>query len=79
MVIRHPFDKIGHQLPAMNGSVFKTGARVTSLSCLPSKSNGSSGGGGFDGYRMPPTLKSCEAHPSESIRRQPNPWKKTKG
>ncbi len=46
------FDQIGHQLTAVDGSVFKTAVRVASLSWLPSKGNGTSGGRRVDGYRM---------------------------
>ncbi len=46
------FDVIGHQLTAVDGSVFKTAVRVTSLAWLPSKSNGTTQGTAVDGYRM---------------------------
>jgi hypothetical protein len=45
-------DAIGHQLTAVDGSVFKTAVRVASLSWLPSTGGGTSGGKVVDGYRM---------------------------
>ncbi len=44
------FDQIGHQLTAVDGSVFKTAVRVASLSWLPSKS--SSSWRGVNSYRI---------------------------
>ena len=46
------FDAIGHQLTAVDGSVFKTAVRVASLAWLPSKGNGKNKGASVDGYRM---------------------------
>ena len=46
------FDVIGKQLTAVDGSVFKTAVRVTSLAWLPSKGNGKNKGTPVDGYRM---------------------------
>lgn len=46
------FDEIGHQLTAVDGSVFKTAVRIASLSWLPSKGNGKNKGTSVDGYRM---------------------------
>ena len=46
------FDAIGHQLTAVDGSVFKTAVRVASLAWLPSKGNGKHQGTAVDGYRM---------------------------
>jgi hypothetical protein len=46
------FDAIGHQLTAVDGSVFKTAVRVASLAWLPDKAGGTTPGKSFDGYRM---------------------------
>jgi hypothetical protein len=46
------FDAIGHQLTAVDGSVFKTAVRVASLAWLPDKAGGTTAGQAFDGYRM---------------------------
>lgn len=46
------FDTIGHQLTAVEGSVFKTAVRVASLAWLPDKAGGTTQGKSVDGYRM---------------------------
>ncbi|TWT69011.1 Transposase DDE domain protein [Crateriforma conspicua] len=46
------FDVIGHQLTAVDGSVFKTAVRVASLAWLPDKAGGTTKGRSVDGYRM---------------------------
>lgn len=46
------FDAIGHQLTAVDGSVFKTAVRVASLAWLPDKAGGTTPGKAVDGYRM---------------------------
>ena len=46
------FDAIGHQLTAVDGSVFKTAVRVASLAWLPDKTGGTTAGKAVDGYRM---------------------------
>jgi len=46
------FDVIGHQLTAVDGSVFKTAVRVSSLAWLPDKAGGTTRGKSVDGYRM---------------------------
>lgn len=46
------FDAIGHQLTAVDGSVFKTAVRVASLAWLPDKAGGTTKGKSVDGYRM---------------------------
>lgn len=46
------FDVIGKQLTAVDGSVFKTAVRVSSLAWLPSKGNGKHKGTPVYGYRM---------------------------
>ena len=46
------FDAIGHQLTAVDGSVFKTAVRVASLAWLPDKAGGTTPGKSVDGYRM---------------------------
>ncbi|QDV63643.1 IS4 family transposase [Crateriforma conspicua] len=46
------FDVIGHQLTAVDGSVFKTAVRVASLAWLPDKAGGTTEGRSVDGYRM---------------------------